>query len=157
MSAKPSAPASSPAHASAHPYVPVRDVMSETPYLIEGMATVAEAIRMIADKGVSSLVVRKRNEHDDYGMIVIQDIADKVVALDRAPERVNVYEIMSKPLISVLADMDTKYAIRLLGRFHLSRAIVIDKGDLVGIVTLRDLVLAYLGARDGARPAVTEA
>lgn len=112
---------------------------------------------MIADKGARSLVARKRHEHDEDGMIVIQDIADTVVALDRAPERVNVYELMSKPLISVLADMDTKYAIRLLGRFHPSRAIVIDTGDLVGIVTLRDLVLACLEARDGARPAVTEA
>jgi len=142
---------------SAKSFVPVRAVMSETPYLIDGMATVSQAVRMIADKGVSSLVVNKRHDNDEYGMIVIQDLADKVVALDRAPDRVNVYEIMSKPLISVHADMDVRYAIRLLGRFHLSRAIVTDDGQLVGIVTLRDLVLAYLGAREGARPAVTEA
>jgi signal-transduction protein with cAMP-binding, CBS, and nucleotidyltransferase domain len=138
------------------PYVPIRQVMSGTPYLIEGMATVAEAVRMMKDKGVSSLVIRKRHEGDEFGMVVIQDIADKVVALDRSPDRVNVYEIMSKPLISIQADMDVRYAIRLLGRFRLSRAVVIENGDLVGIATLRDLVLAHLIGDGPVPPAPTE-
>ncbi|KAA5607221.1 CBS domain-containing protein [Roseospira marina] len=138
------------------PFRPVRDVMSTTPYLIDGMATVADAVVMMREKHVSSLVVDKRHDTDEYGMIVIQDLADKVVALDRAPERLNVYEVMSKPLIPVQADMDVKYAIRLLGRFRLSRAIVLDQGRLVGIATLRDLVLAHLTGRNDIIPAPSE-
>ncbi|MBB4287420.1 CBS domain-containing protein [Roseospira goensis] len=141
---------------SGKPYRAVRQVMSGTPYLIEGMATVAEAVRLMKDKGVSSLVIRKRHDGDEYGMVVIQDIADKVIAQDRAPDRVNVYEIMSKPLIAVQADMDVKYAIRLLGRFRLSRAIVLDHGALVGITTLRDLVLAHLTGDETVTPAPAE-
>jgi CBS domain-containing protein len=143
MSAKPS-------------FRPVRQMMSTTPYLIDGLATVSEAVAMMRDRGVSSLVIDRRHEGDEYGMVVIQDIADKIVALDRAPERTNVYEIMSKPLISVQADMDVKYAIRLLGRFRLSRAIVLDQGRLVGIVTLRDLVLAHLTGSTEIAPAPAE-
>ncbi|MQX36049.1 CBS domain-containing protein [Roseospira navarrensis] len=138
------------------PYRPVREVMSDTPYMIDGMATVAEAVRMMRDKACSSLVIDKRHEHDEYGMIVIQDIADKVVALDRSPDRLNVYEIMSKPLIAVQADMDVKHAIRLLSRFRLSRAIVLDHGRLVGIATLRDLVLADLTGSTDITPAPLE-
>jgi len=141
---------------SIRPYKPVRQVMSDTPYLIEGMATVTEAVALMKEKRVSSLVIRKRHEGDEYGMVVIQDIADKIVAQDRSPDRVNVYEIMSKPLIAVQADMDVRYAIRLLGRFRLSRTIVMDKGELVGIATLRDLVLAYLTGDDHVPPAPTE-
>jgi len=141
---------------SSKPPLPVRDVMSNTPYMIDGMATVADAVVMMRDKGVSSLVIGKRHESDEYGMIVIQDIADKLVALDRAPERTNVYEIMSKPLIAVQADMDVKYAIRLLGRFRLSRAIVLDQGKLVGIATLRDLVLTHLTGSNDIDPAPAE-
>lgn len=137
-------------------YRPVRQVMSATPYRIDGLATVSDAVAMMRDRGVSSLVIDKRHHGDEYGMVVIQDIADKVVALDRAPERTSVYEIMSKPLISVQADMDIKYAIRLLGRFRLSRAIVLDQGQLVGITTLRDLVLAQLTGSTDFVPAPAE-
>lgn len=141
---------------SATPFVPVRRVMSGTPYMIDGMATVTEAVRLMKDRGVSSLVIDKRHEGDEYGMVVVQDIADKVVALDRAPDRVNVYEIMSKPLISIAADMDIKYAIRLLGRFRLSRAVVTEGAALVGIATLRDLVLAHLSGNAPVPPAPAE-
>ncbi|MBT5660430.1 MAG: histidine kinase, partial [Rhodospirillaceae bacterium] len=40
--------------------------------------------------------------------------------------------------------MDIKYAIRLLGRFRLSRALVTDKGEAVGLVSMRDMVLRFM-------------
>ena len=63
---------------------------------------------------------------------------------NRSAERVNVYEIMSKPVVTLPADMNIKYAVRLLVRFELSRALVVDaERRPVGIVTLRDMVLRY--------------
>ncbi len=51
---------------------------------------------------------------------------------------------MSKPVVTVPADMSIKYAVRLLVRFELSRALVVDaERKPVGIVTLRDMVLCY--------------
>jgi CBS domain-containing protein len=51
---------------------------------------------------------------------------------------------MTKPVISLDARMDIKYAVRLLFRFGLSRALVLEQGELIGIVTLRELVFRYI-------------
>jgi CBS domain-containing protein len=67
-----------------------------------------------------------------------------VVAEDRAAERTNVYEVMTKPVLTLDCDMDIKYAIRLLARFGISRALVTSDGTLAGLVTMRDMVLRYV-------------
>ncbi len=129
-------------------YVAVRDVMSDSPAVVDGLATVQEAIEIMRERNISSVIVDRRHPGDEYGMVVIHDIADQIVGHDRAPDRVNVYETMSKPVISLDADMDIKYATRLLSRFGLSRAIVLEQGRLIGIVTLRDLVLRSIPGPD---------
>ncbi len=122
--------------------VRVGDVMSPMVRKIALTATVAEAIEAMRDAGVSSLVVERRDAFDEFGLIVVTDIAREVIAKDRAAERVNVYEVMSKPVLTLPVDMQGKYAVRLLIRFNLSRALVVDVNRVpVGIVTLRDLVL----------------
>ncbi|MEM9169713.1 MAG: CBS domain-containing protein [Pseudomonadota bacterium] len=125
----------------AKPYVRVRDVMSPNPIVVDGLATVAQAVRLLRDNKISSLVVDKRYDGDEFGLLAIHDIAEKIVAEDRPPDRVNVYEIMNKPAVTVHADMNVKYAVRLLMRFRLTRALVLDAGKVAGIVTLRDLTL----------------
>ncbi len=96
------------------------------------------------EHGVSSLAVERRDEHDEFGLLVISDVAREVIAKNRSAERVNVYEVMSKPVVTLPADMSIKYAVRLLVRFELSRALVVDaERKPVGIVTLRDMVLCY--------------
>ena len=95
----------------------VRDLMSEELFTIDGLATVADAMALMKRHRVGSLVVNRRNEDDELGMIAVGDIARRVIAEDRSPERVNVYEIMSKPLLTLPEDMLTKYASRLLARF----------------------------------------
>ncbi|MCY4366441.1 MAG: CBS domain-containing protein [Chloroflexi bacterium] len=122
--------------------VRVRDLMATDIRSVDGMATVADAISMMKEHGVSSLAVNRRDEDDEIGLVLISDIASKVTVPDRSPDRVNVYEIMSKPAITVSEEMLARYAIRLLVRFDISRAMVLDAGrNPVGIVTLRDLVL----------------
>jgi predicted transcriptional regulator len=122
----------------------VRDSMTAKVRTIEAMATVADAIRVMREAGVSSLVVERRDEMDEYGLLVISDVAREVIAKNRSAERVNVYEVMSKPVLTIPADMVVKYAVRLLVRFGLSRALVVgEKREPLGIVTLRDLVLSY--------------
>ncbi len=124
-----------------HEYVKVRQSMTPSPRVIDGLATVQEAIDLMRDHGVSSLVIDRRHDGDEYGLVVVHDIASKVIASDRAPERVSVYEIMSKPALTVDVDMDVKYAIRILTRFQLTRALVTEQGKLAGIVTLRDMAI----------------
>lgn len=124
-----------------HDYVKVRHAMTPSPRLIDGLATVREAMDLMREHGVSSLVIDRRHEGDEFGLVVVHDIASKVIANDRAPERVSVYEIMSKPALTVDVDMDVKYAIRILTRFQLTRALVTEQGKLAGIVTLRDMAI----------------
>jgi signal-transduction protein with cAMP-binding, CBS, and nucleotidyltransferase domain len=122
----------------------VREVMTPSPNVIDGLATVAEAIELMREHGISSLVIDRRHEGDEYGLLVVTDIAEKVVAEDRAPERTNVYEVMTKPVLTLDCEMDIKYAIRLLARFGISRALVTKNGTMAGIATMRDMVLRYM-------------
>ena len=127
----------------------VSDAMTTSVRTIDAMATVADAIAAMRAAGVSSLVVERRDEADEFGLLGIADIAREVIAKNRAVERVNVYEIMSKPVLSVPADMQVKYAVRLLVQFGLSRALVVDdRRKPAGIVTLRDMVLSYAGGSE---------
>ncbi|HHC73332.1 MAG TPA: CBS domain-containing protein [Thiotrichales bacterium] len=125
----------------------VRDVMKRDYDLIDGMTTVDEALRTMQHVETKALIVDKRHEDDEYGMLLISDIARHVLAKDRAPERVNVYEIMAKPVISVDPEMDIRYCARLFERFELSRAPVVENGKVVGIVSFTDMVLKGLCRR----------
>ena len=120
----------------------VADVMGAEVHTIDGLATVAEAVATMKRLHISSLVVNRRHDDDELGLITVSDLAREVVAHDRPPERVNVYEIMSKPALAVRSGMLARYAVRLLVRFGVSRALVVDEhGAPLGLVTLRDLVL----------------
>ena len=120
----------------------VADVMGPEVYTIDGLATVAEAVATMKRLRISSLVVDRRHDDDELGLITVSDLAREVIAPERAPERVNVYEIMSKPALAVRSGMLARYAVRLLVRFGVSRALVVDDdGAPLGLVTLCDLVL----------------
>ena len=134
-------------------YNTVRAVMSPMPALIDGMATVREALERMRENEVRSLVVERRRPGDEYGIVVLSDIANKVIARNRSPDRVNVYEVMSKPVLTVNADMEIKYAVRLLGRFGLSRGVVLDGNEAVGFVTLTDMVFHYYEQEERRRGA----
>ena len=119
----------------------VKDVMKTDFGTIDGIATVDDALKKMKSLKTAVLVVNKRHEDDEYGLITSGDIARHVLAKDRAPNRVNVYEIMSKPVISVHPDMDIRYCSRLFADYNLVRAPVIDNRTVVGIVSPNSLVL----------------
>jgi CBS domain-containing protein len=121
--------------------VRVRHVMKPHFDIVDGMATVKDALNTMKHVDTKCLVVDKRHEDDEYGMLLISDVARQVLAKDRAPERVNVYEIMAKPVITVDPEMDIRYCARLFDRFSLSRAPVVEHGKVVGIVSFTDMVL----------------
>ncbi|HFE32042.1 MAG TPA: CBS domain-containing protein [Gammaproteobacteria bacterium] len=122
----------------------VRDVMKQQIDIVDGMTTVSEALHTMKHVETKCLIVDKRHENDEYGMVLIADIAKQVLAKDRAPDRVNVYEIMSKPVLTVDPKMDIRYCARLFERFGLSRAPVVDHDRLVGIISYTDMVLRGL-------------
>jgi CBS domain-containing protein len=121
--------------------VRVRDVMKTDFGTIDGIATMAEALKKMKSLKTAVLIVNKRHDDDEYGLINSGDIARHVLAKDRAPERVNVYEIMSKPVISVHPDMDIRYCSRLFADYNLVRAPVIENKIVIGMVSPNSLVL----------------
>jgi CBS domain-containing protein len=119
----------------------VKDVMKTDFGTIDGIATVADALKQMKALKTAVLIVNKRNEDDEYGMLTSGDIARHVLAKDRAPDRVNVYEIMNKPVISVHPDMDIRYCSRLFANYNLVRAPVLENNKVVGMVSPNSLVL----------------
>lgn len=129
-------------------WVSVRHVMHEQVATVNGRIDVLEALKVMKRSQVTCLLIEKRNERDEYGLVLFSDIAKKVIARDRAPERVHVYEIMSKPVISVKADMDIRYCARLFERFGISHAPVIDDEKAIGIVSYYQIVMHGLPELD---------
>ena len=123
------------------PKIKVPEFMTSNVQTINQMAPAREAMNEMKEYGSSSLIVGR---HDEYGVIAITDIADLVVAKNLSFDRVNVYEIMRKPVLTLHPGTDIRHAFNIINRFKISRAVVLDDArTLLGIVTLRDMVLRY--------------
>ncbi len=120
---------------------PIRNCMRTDVTEVDGKLDVLAALKIMKEVGATSLIVKRRDENDEYGMLLFSDIAKKVIAKNRAPERVNVYEIMSKPVLTVRPDMEIRYCARLFDNFGISHAPVVENGKIVGIVSYYLLVL----------------
>ena len=118
-----------------------RDVMHKGIMSIDGMATAKEAVAKMRSERVSSLLVKKRHTDDAWGIVVVQDFIKGVIIPGRSPAEVNLYEIMTKPIITVPADMDIRYVARLIYRAGIRRAPVEDGGELIGMISLSSLIL----------------
>ncbi len=119
----------------------VRDCMRSEVTEIDGKLDVLSALKVMKQVKATSLIVKRRDEKDEYGLLLFSDVAKKVIAKDRAPERVNVYEIMAKPVLTVRPDMEIRYCARLFDNFGISHAPVVENGKIVGIVSYYLLVL----------------
>jgi CBS domain-containing protein len=119
-----------------------KEVMRRNVVTIDGMATVRKAIRKMRSENVTALIVDKRHPKDAWGIVTITDLVREVIAPGRSPDDANVYEIMTKPVITVPPDMDIRYVARLLRRADLRKAPVEAQGELLGMISLSDLVLS---------------
>lgn len=119
----------------------VRDVMKNHFIEMDGMMTVQQAIDNLLKEEAHTLIIKKRHDQDEHGIVVLADIAKKVLAKNKSPERVNLYEIMTKPVIGVDPNMDIRYCARLFDQFGLGSAPVKENGQVIGIITYQEIVL----------------
>ncbi len=125
---------------------PIRasDIMSDRYLEMDGVSSVADALAVMRGQDAYALIIKKRHVDDEFGIVVMSDIARKVLAVDRAPDRVNLYEIMAKPVIGVDPGMDVRYVARLFDHFDLTQAPVMSEGRVIGLISYRELVLQGL-------------
>ncbi len=121
-----------------------RDVMENKFLEMDGIATVTQALDSMRANNADVVIVKKRHENDAHGIVLLSDIAKKVLAKNHSPDRINLYEIMAKPVVTVEPGLDVRYCARLFDRFGLSVAPVKDKDDVIGVVSYRELVLKGL-------------
>ena len=114
------------------------DIMTEDVATIRGSATVAEAVKLMKFKNLRALIVDVRSSQDAYGIVTQTDIVERVVAYGKDPEKMRVYEIMTKPCIVVNPDLGVEYVARLFANTGIRVAPII-KGELVGIVSVTDI------------------
>lgn len=115
------------------------DIMNTHVVSIRGSATIAEAVKLMAQKGVHCLMVDRRTDADAYGIITETDIVYQVIAYGKDPHTVRVFEIMTKPCITVNPELEVEYVARLFAMTGIRRAPVIQ-GELLGIISTTDIL-----------------
>ena len=86
------------------------------------------------------MLIEPRDDSDIYGIMTLKDIARKVNAHRRKLHEAHVYEIMSKPLLSVTSDIPIPFTARFLTNFSVSYAMVIENNEIAGMVSLNGMV-----------------
>ncbi len=87
------------------------EIMTTEVAKIKGSETVAKAVQLMREKNIRTLIVDRRHDEDAYGIITETDIVYKVVAFGQDPQKVRVYEVMSKPCIVINPDLGVEYVV----------------------------------------------
>ena len=131
----------------------VVEIMTKKLETIEVDAPIYDAIEKMIDKRIRSLLVMPNDDKDVHGVITVRDIVNKALAKNLDLNKTKVKEITSKPLVCVDKDMDVEYAINLMSKFNITRVFVNDGKEIIGIISLLDVMSAELikRAREGHR------
>lgn len=116
------------------------EIMTQDVVTVRGSATVADAVKLMKEKGLRALIVEPRHEQDPYGIVTETDIVYKVAALGHDPKKMRIYEIMVKPCVIVSPDLGVEYVARLFAQTHIRRAPVIQGKTLLGIISVSDIL-----------------
>ncbi|MDJ0568150.1 MAG: CBS domain-containing protein [Pleurocapsa sp. MO_192.B19] len=115
-----------------------QEIMTKNVVTINGSATIAEAVKIMKNKGLRALIVERRSDSDPYGIVTETDIVYKVAAYGHDPKQMRVYEIMTKPCVIVNPDLGVEYVARLFANTRIRRAPVV-KGELLGVISISDI------------------
>ncbi len=121
-------------------YQSVRDIMMADFLKIEGITKVSDALAMMNEKNLNAVLIIPRSELDVYGIMTRRDIARKVIGNRRRLHETHVYEIMTKPVLSVPPNMPIPYAARHLTNFQVSYATVLENDAVIGMISLNGIV-----------------
>jgi len=109
-----------------------------TVYTITPTATVFEAVKLMAEKNIGGLVVVEGGKV--VGMITERDYARTIVLMARSSKTTAVRDIMMTPVIYMLPDQTSEECMALMTERRLRHVPVIDKGKLIGVISIGDLI-----------------
>ena len=84
-------------------------VMKKNIVTIDGKETVADAIKLMREKKVSSLLVNRRGQDDAWGIVTRKDVVNKIVDPGKNPKEVKVFEIIP-PIVDTDLDKGERKA-----------------------------------------------
>ncbi|MDJ0536737.1 MAG: CBS domain-containing protein [Xenococcaceae cyanobacterium MO_207.B15] len=116
------------------------DIMTKEVLMIHSWATVAEALALMQNKKLRSLIVEPNDEDDAYGIVTETDIVYGVTAQEKDPSQVRIEQIMTKPCIVVNPDLSLTNVARLFANTGIQKAPVI-KDKLLGIISVTDILM----------------
>jgi CBS domain-containing protein len=121
----------------------VRDIMTKDVVTVEPRTVISWVISKMKHFKIRSLIVEKADKNEAYGMVTVRDVVYKVIAEGVDPEMVEVKELTSRPALWVSPDMDIKDVAKFMKERKVSRVLVKEGEDLVGIASLLDVLKAF--------------
>ena len=110
----------------------------KTVYSIAPTATVLEAVRLMAAKNIGGLLVLE--DGNVVGVVTERDLARKAFLMSKSPQDTPVREIMTAQVMYVSPDRTSEECMALMTENRFRHLPVLDKGRLVGLVSIGDLV-----------------
>ena len=126
--------------------VKVKDVMDKKVFSLDANATVEDAVRMMVQNNVWSLVVERRSLPE--GDVTERDILRRCLGKGLVPSRTPVGDIASSPLITVNPDANIREAMNQMAARDVRRLFVVDKGKIVGRITQTELFQSTLSVME---------
>lgn len=119
----------------------VREIMvpKEKIVTISPFAPVRELLNLMSEKGVRSVIVERKNEHDAYGIVTYSNILEAIYSNDGDMDLLNVYDIAVKPMIQIVPDLDIRYAAQLMTRQKVKHLSITWEGVIVGLISMSDI------------------
>lgn len=105
-------------------------------------SSVYDAIRTMAERGIGAVLVMQDDK--PVGILSERDYARKVILEGRRSRETRVEDIMSSPLITIDGRATADAGLALMTKHHIRHLPVIDDGELIGLVSIGDLVNAVI-------------
>ncbi|WP_201745078.1 CBS domain-containing protein [Aidingimonas lacisalsi] len=118
----------------------VKDIMVRDVVTVSPLASLRDALKLMKDHDLKSLVVEQQTPHDAWGVVTYTNVLKTIVAEDGDIDLVNIYDVCAKPAISVGESLDVRHVARLMTDNGVKRVLVLHDNDLTGIVTMNDIV-----------------
>lgn len=120
----------------------VENVMTPSEKLVKisPMATVREALKLMKENKVRSVIVEKSSPDGAYGLVTFKNILQSIVAEDGDIDLLNVYDIAAIPAVSVSAKLNVQYAAKMMVNKSIKRLLIVDNNELQGILTMTDII-----------------